>query len=215
MPKANNLMRRKVLRTTRTTKSWLSVQDSPLAPSSLLGGPRTVSNEDMHESSPPFYPVVSPLSSQTKFNEDGTYRMEVAIPQEQRQDRQSRLLRRSSTSSTASTTSSSTCGLKRSTGSLKRCLLDLTELVTESSSREDRFQILQTASSADSCNSGDNWGHFIDEIPLDDHKQSSFVHLVPYPKRRRLIKSRHDKPLTGFFLASVDETAKELDNLRF
>jgi hypothetical protein len=101
---------------------------------------------------------------------------------------------------------------------LKRCLVDLTELVTEDASHmpldpNDRLRVLE-AQPADAGFGGDNWGHFIDDIPLDEHKPSVFD-IAPYPKRRRTIKSKHDKPLRGFFLVSVEEAAKELDNLRF
>jgi hypothetical protein len=225
MPKASNLTRRKERRA-RKTEGCVLLQVDPCSPpsSSLVGPARKVSNEDMNETSlHQYYPVVSPLTSQTKFNEDGTYRMEVAtIPPELKQQRQSRLLRRSSTlvsaASTSTNSSSSTLCLKRSTGSLKRCLVDLTELVTEDASHtpldpHSRLQVLE-AQSPDAGNVGDNWGHFVDEIPPDE-RTPSFFDSAPYPKRRRTIKSKHDKPLRGFFLVSVEEAAKELDNLRF
>lgn len=226
MPKMNNLTRRKERRS-RQNDGRLVFRESPLAPSaSLFVSPRKVSNEDMHETSLRCN-VVTPPTSLTKFNEDGTYRMEVALsPGQRRTQRSPRLLRScsstSSSSSSVSSASSATRSLKRSSGSLKRCLVDLADLVTEDASHippdptdecasENSLQVREVVSpSADSS----NWGHFIDEIPVDEHRPS-FLHFPKPQKRRRIIKSRHDKPLKGYFLASVDEAAKELDSLRF
>jgi len=226
MPKMNNLTRRKELRRLRQSELYDS-EEGPLASSSLfLVTPRKVSNEDIvNEQQTTCHSnhlVTPPLTRDTKFNEDGTYRMDVACTASSPPR-----LQRSWSSSSSSSSSSSTRSLKRSSGSLKRCLVDLTELnqhheisflapPEDNSSSESSLVCPVDPDGRQVVTSGSdtsNWGHFIDEVAAP--VQQPFP--IPRNNKRRhiTIKSRHQQPLKGFFLTSVEEATKELDALRF
>lgn len=197
---------------------------------------------------------VTPSSSSsyitTKFNEDGTYRIDhlLSTPLPNHHTPTQRLVR--SCSSTLLSSTSSPAGLgfyeetgcsarslqKQSSGSLKRCKVDLTDIVMvtptfddenftpnnhDIAPRDHQHFIVpnpseeECAPSESFCNQNNTWGHFIDETDcylMED--------TAPRWKRRRIhtwsnTSKNNNEPLQGFFLASVEETAQGMERLRF